>query len=144
METDAAAVAASLRMTTHPEGGWFAETWRAPSEDGERPVGSAILYLLGAGERSHWHRLDTHEVWHHAAGDPMELHVWTPGETAITVHRLTGDMSLGSVVQAVVPPGAWQTARPLGAWSLVGCIVAPAFEFSGWELAPPDWEPPIR
>lgn len=140
---DAAAVAGSLGMTAHPEGGWFAETWRAPATDGERPVASAILYLLGASERSHWHRLDTDEVWQYAAGEPMELRCWTPGDAAVTVHRLAGDMSTGSVIQAVVPVGAWQTARPLGAWSLVGCMVAPAFEFSGWELAPPDWEPPL-
>ena len=71
----------------------------------------------------------------------MELRVWTPGDGAPTIHRLADDLSAGSVMQAVVPAGAWQTARPLGDWSLVGCIVTPAFEFAGWELAPRDWEP---
>ena len=129
-------------MDAHPEGGWFAETWRAPAPDGERPAGSAILYLLDAGERSHWHRVDAHEIWHFAAGGPLELRVWTEGDAAPTIHRLAGDLADGSVVQAVVPAGAWQAATPLGAWSLVGCIVTPAFEYAGWELAPPDWEPP--
>jgi hypothetical protein len=141
--TEARAVADALGLRAHPEGGWFVETWRAPAVDGGRPAGSAIVYLLDAGERSHWHRLDAHEVWHHAAGGPLELRVWTEGDDVPTVHRLAGDLAPGSVVQAVVPAGAWQTASPLGAWSLAGCIVTPAFLFDGWELAPPDWEPPL-
>ena len=145
MATDrtADAVAAALGMTPHPEGGWFVETWRAPSVDGARPPGSSILYLLAEGERSHWHRLDAHEVWQHAAGGPMELRVLAPGVATVTRHRLADDLSEGSVVQAVIPAGAWQTARPLGTWSLVGCIVTPAFEYDGWELAPPGWEPTL-
>ena len=141
--TDPASVANRLGMTAHPEGGWFAETWRAAAGDGARPPGSAILYLLAEGERSHWHRLDANEVWQFAAGQPMELRTWTDGEAAVSVHRLSGDLAAGSTVQAVVPAGAWQTARPLGAWSLVGCVVTPAFEYAGWELAPPGWEPPV-
>ena len=136
-------MAAALGMHEHPEGGWFAETWRAPAPDGERPAGSAILYLLDAGGRSHWHRLDAPEVWQFATGGPLELRVWTEGDPAVTVHRLANDLADGSVVQAVVPADAWQTASPLEAWSLVGCIVTPAFEFEGWELAPPSWEPPL-
>ena len=130
-------------MRAHPEGGWYAETWRAAARDGERPPGSAILYLLAAGERSHWHRFDADEVWQYSAGDPLELRVWVEGETVITVHRLGGDVAGGAAVQAVVPAGAWQSARPLGAWTLVGCIVTPAFEFDGFELAPDGWEPPV-
>jgi len=130
-------------MQAHPEGGWYVETWQATAARGARPAASAILFLLGAGERSRWHRLDADEVWQWSAGDDLELRTWTEGDEAIAVHRLGGDVSDGHVVQAVVPAGTWQTARSLGAWTLVGCIVAPAFEFAGFELAPPDWRPSI-
>ena len=139
--TEVAEVITALGMRAHPEGGWYAETWRAASADGARPPGSAILYLLAAGERSHWHRLDADEVWQYSAGDSLELRVWADGDSTVTVHQLGGDVTDGSVVQAVIPAGAWQTARPLGAWTLVGCVVTPAFEFDGFELAPPGWEP---
>jgi len=141
--TEAAEVVASLDLRAHPEGGWYRETWRTPSVGGSRPAGSAILYLLAAGERSHWHRVDAAEVWQYSAGDPLELRVWAEGDAALTVHRLGGDVTLDMAPQVVVPAGAWQSARPLGAWTLVGCIVAPAFDFAGFELAPPGWEPPL-
>ena len=140
---DASAVIDALGMRAHPEGGWFAETWRAAAVGGERSRGSAIVYLLAAGERSRWHRFDADEIWQYSAGDPLELRVWAEGEAAVTVHRLGGDVAAGSAVQAVVPDGSWQAARSLGEWTLVGCIVTPAFAFDGFELAPPDWEPPI-
>jgi len=140
---EATAVIESLDLRAHPEGGWYAETWQASAVDGERPRGSAIVYLLAAGERSHWHRFDADEVWQYSAGDPLELRVWVEGEAVITVHRLGGDVAGGCAVQAVVPAGAWQSARPLGSWTLVGCIVTPAFEFDGFELAAAGWEPPV-
>ena len=99
--------------------------------------------MLAAGERSHWHRLDAAEVWQWSAGEALELLTWSPGDPSVTGHRLGPAVASGDTVQATVPAGAWQTARPLGAWALVGCIVAPAFEFDGWELAPEGWEPPI-
>lgn len=137
-----------LGMRRHPEGGWFVETWRAPAGDGERASASAILYLLRAGEASHWHRVDAAEIWQWSAGEPLELRI-APGSSdaggadggPVEVIRLGGDVSRGERPQAVVPAGAWQAARPLGAWTLVGCIVAPAFEYDGFELAPPGWEP---
>jgi hypothetical protein len=139
---DATAVVAALGMRAHPEGGWYVETWRSASIDGARPAASAILYLLAAGERSHWHRVDADEIWQASGGDALELRVWGEGDRAVTVHQLGSDLTDGgSVVQAVVPAGSWQAARSLGAWSLVGCIVAPAFDFTGFELAPPGWEP---
>ena len=141
--TIAREVAEALGMLPHPEGGWYAETWRAPGADGQRPPGSAILYLLAGGERSQWHRLDAAEVWQWSAGEALELLTWSPGDPTVTGHRLGPAVGAGDAAQAVVPAGAWQTARPLGAWALVGCIVAPAFEFDGWELAPDGWEPPI-
>ena len=135
---------ATYGLIAHPEGGWYRETWRGASIEGARPVGSAILYLLAAGERSHWHRVDADEIWQFSAGDPLELRVWTEGDAEVTIHRLRGDATDDDGdVQAVVPAGAWQAARPLGTWTLVGCIVTPGFQFEGFELAPPGWEPPI-
>jgi predicted cupin superfamily sugar epimerase len=141
--TDARAVIETLGLRPHPEGGWYTETWRAPAAGDERAVGSAIIYLLAAGERSHWHRVDAAEIWQWSGGDALELRIWSDGETSVATHRLGGDIAAGERPQVVVPGGAWQAARPLGAWTLVGCIVTPAFEFAGFELAPPDWEPPV-
>jgi uncharacterized protein len=130
----------ALSLGPHPEGGWYAETWRAASMGDERPAGSAIYYLLRRGERSHWHRLDAAEAWHHYAGDPLELRISPDGRTIDTI-RLGDDVGARERPQALVPPGAWQAARSLGAWTLVGCTVAPAFDFAGFELAPSGWEP---
>ncbi len=128
-------------MRPHPEGGWYVETWRAPAAEGERPAASAILFLLAAGERSHWHRVDAAEIWQWSAGEPIELRM-TPGRHApVDTRRLGGNVPAGEAPQAVVPPGWWQSARPLGAWGLAGCIVVPAFTFAGFELAPKGWEP---
>ena len=133
-------VIAALGLEPHPEGGRFAQTWSEPAAPGERPASSAILYLLRAGERSHWHRVDATEVWHHYAGAPLELRVSADGE-GVATHILGPDHSAGERPQVVVPGGAWQAARSLGEWTLVGCTVAPAFTFDGFELAPPGWEP---
>jgi predicted cupin superfamily sugar epimerase len=141
---DATAVIHALGMRAHPEGGWYVETWRAaPDPVGARPAASTILYLLAAGERSHWHRVDAAEVWQWSGGEGLELRMWAEGDPAVTTIRLGGDILAGEVPQAVVPAGAWQAARPLGAYALVGCIVAPAFSFVGFELAPAGWEPPV-
>ena len=133
-------VIAALGLEPHPEGGRFAQTWSEPAAPGERPASSAILYLLRAGERSHWHRVDATEVWHHYAGAPLELRVSADGE-GVATHILGPDLTAGERPQVVVPGGAWQAARSLGEWTLVGCTVAPAFTFDGFELAPPGWEP---
>ena len=137
----AAAVIEALGMRRHPEGGWYVETWRAPSLESERGAASAILFLLEAGDRSHWHRVDAAEIWQWSAGEALELRIASGDGGEVTVHRLGGDVLGGESPQAVVPPGDWQAARPLGAWALVGCIVAPAFTFEGFTLAPPGWEP---
>lgn len=130
-----------LRLQPHPEGGWFAQTWCGATGPGGRPTGSAILYLLLAGQRSHWHRLDVDEVWHFNDGDPMEHRlVRGDGTTAVSVLGPCSSVG-GAVAQVFVPAGSWQAARPLGAWSAVGCSTAPGFTMDGFELAPPGWEP---
>jgi predicted cupin superfamily sugar epimerase len=147
---DADAVIALLGLEPHPEGGWFAETWRAEAPEGARPAGSAIYFLLRAGESSRWHRVDAAEAWHHYAGAALELRIAVDAaadEAAaeavrrIAVQRLGSDLAAGERPQVVVPAGAWQAARSLGAWTLVGCTVSPAFEFAGFELAPDGWAP---
>ena len=138
----AAEVVDALGMSPHPEGGWYVETWRAAAPPGGgRPSGSAILYVLARGERSHWHAVDAAEIWQWSAVEPLELSVWVEGG-AVVIHRLGGRVTDGEVAQVVVPAGAWQAARPLGDWALAGCIVTPAFEFGGFRLAPEGWEPP--
>ena len=130
-----------LGLRPHPEGGWYAETWREPAPDGERPASTAIYYLLRAGERSHWHRVDATETWHFHAGDPLALEIAPPGGGPIDAHVLGVELSAGQRPQAVVPTGYWQQARPLGDWTLVSCTVAPGFRFEGFELAPVGWQP---
>lgn len=129
-----------LDLSPHPEGGFFRETFRAKASDGARAASTAIYYVLREGDVSAWHRVDADEVWHHYAGAPLELLLSLDGEERVTV-RLGSDLAAGERPQAVVPAGIWQSARPLGGWTLVGCTVAPAFEFSGFEMAAPGWEP---
>ena len=130
----------SLGLQPHPEGGWYAETWRADAAKGKRASGTAIYFLLKAGERSHWHRVDAAEIWHFYAGAALELGVSADGDSARSL-LLGPDLSAGQRPQLIVPPGAWQAARSLGDWTLVGCTVSPGFEFGKFELAPPGWAP---
>lgn len=139
----AADVVARLGLKPHPEGGHYRETFRdAPGPDG-RARSTAIYYLLEADQLSHWHRIDAVEVWHWYAGSPLALTVSENGHDAWSLH-LGPDVGLGQHPQAVVPAGAWQTAVSLGRWTLVGCTVAPGFDFAAFELAPPDWTPTPR
>lgn len=138
----ATAVVAALNLSPHPEGGHYRETWRDVPADGMRGAGTSILFLLAAGERSHWHRVDAAEAWHWHAGAPLRLRVANGG--GVTAHDLGPDLSAGQFPFGLVPAGAWQAAEPLGAWTLVACTVSPAFRFEGFELAPPGWEPPGR
>lgn len=138
--SDADALIAALGLVPHPEGGHYREFFRAPAPDGGRGAVTSIYYLLRAGEVSAWHRIDAFEIWHHYAGEALELSVSSDGNAIETV-RLGPAIALGERPQAVVPPRAWQAARPTGAWALVGCTVSPAFEFAGFEMAPPGWAP---
>jgi len=131
-------IIAHLGMKPHPEGGHYVETFRAPGEG--RSAGTAIYFLLKAGERSHWHRVDADEIWHHYAGAPLELSMSEDGK-AVRHLRLGADFGIGEQPQAVVPRHVWQAARSLGAWTLVGCTVSPSFEFKGFEMAPQGWRP---
>jgi uncharacterized protein len=134
-------VARLLGLQPHPEGGFYRETFRASAGEGRRAASTAIYYLLREGEVSAWHRVDADEVWHWYAGAPLELTTSEGGRDDRSAVRLGTDLAAGERPQAVVPAGVWQTARSLGAWTLVGCTVAPAFEFSGFEMAPAGWEP---
>jgi predicted cupin superfamily sugar epimerase len=138
---DADDVIRVLELEPHPEGGWYRQTWRNDPGDGSRGAGTAIYYLLQAGERSHWHRVDADEVWHFYGGTPLRLRMW-PGDGSPDDAVLGNDLAAGERPQIRVPAGVWQSAEPTGAWTLVGCTVSPAFEFDGFELAPPGWRPP--
>jgi predicted cupin superfamily sugar epimerase len=131
----AAEVARLLDLGPHPEGGFYRETFRDEAAAGGRAASTAIYYLLPAGQVSAWHRVDAAEIWHWHAGAPLELTLFAEGRH--TVHRLGADLPGGERPQGVVPAGVWQSARSLGAWTLVGCTVAPGFEFAHFELAAP-------
>jgi hypothetical protein len=138
---DAGEIVALLGLAPHPEGGFYRETFRDPRmlPDG-RAASTAIYFLLRAGEISRWHRVDAAEAWHWYAGAPLALDL---AETGMARRRLVlgSDLAAGERPQHVVPAGAWQSARSLGAWTLVGCTVAPGFTFAGFELASDDFEP---
>lgn len=135
----AAEIIARFDLEPHPEGGHFREIYRHVPDGGGRGAVTSIYYLLETAERSHWHRVDADEIWHFHAGAPLSLSVSVDGRK-VEIFRL--GIEVGSAEpQRTVPAGAWQSAESLGAWTLVGCTVAPAFEFSGFEMAPPDWAP---
>jgi predicted cupin superfamily sugar epimerase len=137
--TRAETLIARLQLAPHPEGGWYRETWRAASVGGERAAGTSILYLLEAGQRSHWHRVDATELWIFQAGSPLTLRL---GEgDAVREVRLGIDIAAGDSPQQVVQPHQWQSAQAGAGWCLVACVVAPAFSFDGFEMAPPGWSP---
>jgi predicted cupin superfamily sugar epimerase len=128
-----------LDLKPHPEGGHYRETFRDTRMVEGRAASTAIYFLLKRGERSHWHRVNAVETWHWHAGSPLMLNIHDgAGLRAI---RLGPDLALGERPQAIVPTEAWQAAESLGDWTLVGCTVAPGFEFAGFELAPPGWNP---
>jgi predicted cupin superfamily sugar epimerase len=136
----AADIIARLGLKPHPEGGHFRETFRDMRTDAAgRSASTAIYFLLARGERSHWHRIDAVEVWHFYAGSSLRLEIAdADGQRSI---RLGSDLAAGEVPQAIVPAQAWQAAESSGDWTLVGCTVAPGFDFSKFELAPKGWTP---
>ena len=136
----AADIIARLELQPHPEGGHYRETFRdARRDDDGRSLSTAIYFLLARGERSHWHRIDAVEIWHYYAGSALILHIADDsGQRRV---RLGPDLAAGESPQAIVPVQAWQAAESTGDWTLVGCTVAPGFEFAKFELAPKGWKP---
>ncbi|MEE3626831.1 cupin domain-containing protein [Nitrospirillum sp. BR 11752] len=138
---DADSIIRLLGLKPHPEGGHYVETYRHAPAEGGRGSSTAIYFLLKAGERSHWHRvLDADEVWHWHAGAPLRLSLSADGLATADL-ALGANLIAGQRPQGVVPAGQWQAAESLGAWTLVGCTVAPAFEFQAFEMAPAGWAP---
>lgn len=138
---DAQALIEALGLAPHPEGGWYRETWRAPAPEGQRGAATAIHFLLEAGQRSHWHRVDATELWLFHAGSALCLEEAASEAGPVHAVRLGTAVLAGEVPQYRIPPGHWQAATADRGWALVSCIVSPAFHFSGFELAPPGWAP---
>ena len=132
-----------LNMAPHPEGGHYVETFRAPAPDGRRPASTLIHFLLQADEVSAWHRVDADEIWLWQAGGPLVLTTSPPDAKGAAAVTLGPDLRAGQHLQGIVPARHWQTAETLGAWTLVSCVVAPGFDFAGFELAPQGWRPDV-
>jgi predicted cupin superfamily sugar epimerase len=137
MKNDALIIKRILSLKRHPEGGLYREMFRDGTNGRSRAHSTAIYFLLQRGEVSRWHRIDAAEVWHWYRGAALEL--WIAEETGKIVRRVLGNrIEKGERPQIVVPAGAWQSAKSLGAFTLAGCTVAPGFEFSGFEMAGED------
>ena len=136
----AADIIARLALMPHPEGGHYRETFRDARVDANgRSLSTAIYFLLAQGERAHWHRIDAVEIWHYCAGHALSLQIADDSDQRSV--RLGPDLAAGEVPQAIVPANAWQAAESCGDWTLVGCTVAPGFDFAAFELAPPGRQP---
>lgn len=134
-------VVSLLNMQPHPEGGYYAETFRDEVTDATGRAASTLIYfLLPAGIVSRWHKVDAVETWHWYGGAPLELSISADGTQRQDL-RLGNNLAAGERPQGIVPRNGWQQARSLGAWTLVGCTVAPGFQFEGFEMAPDGWEP---
>lgn len=133
-------IVTELRLAPHPEGGWYRQTWMTDAPEGDRPTGTCIYFLLKAGERSHWHRVDATEIWHFYSGAPLILSLAETDSGPVQHHTLGPDLATGQSPQLIVPPHHWQAAKSTGDFTLVGCTVSPGFQFSGFSLAPPDFD----
>lgn len=132
-------IIARLALQPHPEGGHYRQTWIAENEG--RPSGTCIYFLLRAGERSHWHRVDATEIWLWHAGAPLILSLSATDAGPATDHLLTPDLTEGAP-QVIVPEQHWQSARTTGDYTLVSCTVSPGFRFDGFTLAAPGFDIP--
>lgn len=133
-----------LGMIPHPEGGYYVETFRDHNtNEGGRARSTCIYFMLLKGQISRWHRVDAVEIWHFYGGDPLQLGIADPQskQQSITNPVLGNRLDLGHAPQIIIPAHHWQNATSLGEWSWVGCTVAPGFEFSGFQMAEPDWVP---
>tara|TARA_R110002051_G_scaffold79451_3_gene143260 strand:+ start:5707 stop:6126 length:420 start_codon:yes stop_codon:yes gene_type:complete len=133
-------IIAQLNLAPHPEGGYYRQTWVAENQG--RPTGTCIYFLLKDGESSHWHHVDAVEIWHYYAGAPLILSLSATDVGPATDHILGPALALDQIPQLIVPAGHWQAARTTGEWTLVGCTVSPGFDFSGFCLAPPNFDIP--
>ncbi len=137
--TSAQELIKKLGLKPHPEGGHYTQTFR--DEAADTVHSTAIYYLLQKGECSHWHRVHgSAEIWHYYAGDPLDLSISTDGEE-ITTQSLGPNILGNELPQIIIPAGHWQSAECNGEWTLVGCTVAPGFEFENFEMAASDWRP---
>lgn len=136
-----AQIISHLGLQEHPEGGWYRQTWIEKTSEG-RPSGTCIYYLLERGQKSHWHMVDATEIWHFYAGEPLILSVSETETGPARELRLGPNLAADQSPQIIVPKDHWQSARPTGAWALVGCTVSPGFNFEGFTLAPPDFDIP--
>lgn len=141
----AGALIEQLGLAAHPEGGWYKQTWQGDAGPDGRAGGTAIVFLLRAGEASHWHTVDAAELWLWQAGDPLELRLAVSDEGPVRSVILGSDVGAGQQLQGLVAPYEWQAAHSFGqprhGYSLVSCVVVPGFDFAGFTLAPPGWEP---
>ncbi len=130
-----------LALAPHPEGGWYRETWRGAAGADGRASETLILFLLEEGQQSHWHTVDATEIWCWHAGSALEVGT-APGDAGpVAWHTLGTDFASGQSPQLVIAPHHWQAARAAHGWALVSCMVSPGFEFSGFVMAEPGWEP---
>ena len=138
---EAVALIGALALMPHPEGGWYRETWRAATPAGERAAATAILFLLEAGQRSHWHKVDATELWLFHAGSALKLLTAEHDDGPVAEARLGPEVAQGEQPQLLIAPHIWQAAEADRGWALVSCIVSPGFDFAGFTLARPDWAP---
>ena len=142
MENSAGEIIKALDMQPHPEGGWYAETFRDVAGPDGRARSTAIYYLLEAGDRSHWHRVDALEVWHWHAGAPLRLSISDDGRSTRDI-ALGPDVLSGQRPQGIVPtaPGRRQRARAMDPGRLHS---GTRFRIFRLEMAAPDWAPEDR
>lgn len=140
-DSEARSIIERLDLVPHPEGGWYRETWRENAAEGERARGTAIWFLLEAGSKSHWHRVDATEIWLWHAGSPLRLSTACGDAGPIREIRLGPNILAGEMPQHVIEPNAWQSAEAVEGWALVSCVVSPGFQFDGFTLAAPGWAP---
>jgi len=139
--SDARTLIDALRLSPHPEGGWYRETWRAAAPEGERAAATAILFMLEEDQSSHWHRVDATELWLFHAGSPLRLLTAPGDEGPVAETRLGADVAAGETPQLRIEAHHWQAAEASQGWALVTCVVSPGFTFEGFTLAPSGWAP---
>ncbi len=133
-----------LNLAPHPEGGHYRQTWVAQANEGQRPVGTCIYFLLKAGETSRWHRVDAVEIWHYYAGASLVLSMAETKAGPARDHLLGPDLLGNEAPQLIVPSHHWQAARSTGDYTLVGCTVSPGFNFDGFEMVEQGFEIPYK